>query len=358
MYDKNFNKEEGHSHRDGHFSGERKPYRSSGSRDGEKRPYKAGFKRESHFNSHDREREKVYDEALSPIKLGKTQSLYIQRFVDYGVYLGATEERASREERDRAKKGMIFEVLLPKNEMNSEMRLGDKVDAFIYLDSNDRPIATLTIPPVTIDKFGVCRVKDIAKIGAFLDWGLPKDLFLPFREMKEQPKEGAEILVRLYIDKSGRLAASEKELYKLLSTDSPYKKDDEVDGRVYELGVDFGIFVAIDDKYSAMIPKTEKHDELHIGDLIHARVMDVKEDGKLDISLREKAYAEIDNDAEALYQLLEEYGGVFPFTEKATPAVIERETGLSKAAFKRAIGRLYKERKITINDGVIREAES
>lgn len=298
----------------------------------------------------------AYDAKNSPIKLGIIQKLYVQRFVEFGAYLGVTEEKVTKDEKETAPKGVILEVLLPRNELSEEVRTGEPLDVFVYLDSSDRPVATLSKPKLTLDSFAPLTVKELSNFGAFLDWGLPKDLFMPFGEMKEHPREGETVLVRLYIDKSGRLAASEKDIYKMLSTDSPYKKDDDVTGRVYELGVDFGIFVAVDDKYSAMIPKSEKHDELHIGDVINARVMDVKEDGKLDISLRDKAYVEIDNDAEALYQLLDEYGGVFPFTEKATPAVIERETGLSKAAFKRAIGRLYKERKITLNNGVIRKA--
>ena len=329
-------------------------YKGSG-RFGEKKNF--GSSRDRRDFDKKKSASSFYNEKVSPIKLGKSQKLYIQRFADFGAYLGTTPDRISREEREASPKGSIVEVLLPKRELGEDARIGDSVEVFVYLDSSDRPIASLVIPPLSEGTFAPLKVKEVSKFGAFLDWGLPKDLFLPFREMKEQPKEGDEILVRLYIDKTGRLAASEKDIYKLLSSDSPYKKDDDVEGRVYELGVDFGIFVAVDDKYSAMIPKSEKHDELHIGDKIHARVMDVKEDGKLDISLREKAYAEIDTDAEALYQLLDEYGGVFPFTEKATPAVIERETGLSKAAFKRAIGRLYKERKITLNNGVIRRAE-
>lgn len=400
MYDKDFNKDENGSHRsyghgaysnrnsgghgsyghsngrdgDGHESGSHGGYghrnseshsgyghRDSGSRGGYGHGYSGSRGGYSHSNSHDhgndrsRRTETAYNEKVSPIKLGIVQELYVQRFVEFGAYLGADEERVSKEDKEDAPKGAILEVLLPKNELSSDISVGDIVDVFVYLDSSDRPVATLATPKITLGKIAPLTVKELSKFGAFLDWGLPKDLFMPFGEMKEHPKEGETVLVRLYIDKSGRLAASEKDIYKMLSTDSPYKKDDEVTGRVYELGVDFGIFVAVDDKYSAMIPKSEKHDELHIGNVITARVMDVKEDGKLDISLRDKAYAEIDTDAEALYQLLDEYGGVFPFTEKATPAVIERETGLSKAAFKRAIGRLYKERKITLNNGVIRK---
>jgi hypothetical protein len=172
--------------------------------------------------------------------------------------------------------------------------------------------------------------------------------------MTTKVQRGDEILVTLYIDKSRRLCASMKKLYDLLSTNSPYKKDDIVNGRVYEFSDNFGTFVAVDDRYSAMIPAHEDCSLLHIGDVIEAKVINVKPDGKLDITLREKAYLQMDTDAERILELLDSYAGVLPFTEKASPEVIKRETGLSKNAFKRAIGHLYKERRIEITDKAIR----
>lgn len=200
----------------------------------------------------------------------------------------------------------------------------------------------------------VLAVKEVNRIGAFLDWGLPKDLFLPYKEMTKELHPGDEILVRLYTDKSGRYAASQKKLYPLLKTGAPYRMGDEVRCRIYEFGHDFGTFVAVDDRYSAMIPRHEDVRSLSIGDVVKARVTGIKEDGKLDVSLRRKAYEELSPDAEKILRLLTEYGGVLPFTEKAAPEVVMRETGMSKAAFKRALGHLYKERKITLKDGVIR----
>ena len=167
-----------------------------------------------------------------------------------------------------------------------------------------------------------------------------------------QPED--EVLVTLYIDKSKRLCASMKGLYNLLSTDSPYKKDDIVSGRVYEFSDNFGTFIAVDDKYSARIPGHEDHSYLRIGDIIDAKVVAVKPDGKIDLTLREKAYIQMDADAEKLLELIESYAGVLPFSEKASPEVIKRETGLSKNAFKRAVGHLYKQRIVDITDGKIR----
>lgn len=278
------------------------------------------------------------------MKLGCIQTLKIVKKVEFGVYL-AEQENAPQEER----------VLLPKKQVPEGSSPGDEIEVFLYKDSKDRLIATTTIPKITLNHIAVLQVKEIGKIGAFLDWGLEKDLFLPYREMSRRVQEEDEILVRLYIDKSQRLCASTKGIYEYLSTNSPYKIGDEVEGRIYEFGHDFGTFVAVDDKYSAMIPKHQDTSYLKLGDVVTAEVTGVKEDGKLDLSLRKKAYLQMDDDAQKVMDILDSYAGVLPFTEKATPEIIFREIGLSKAAFKRAVGRLYKERKITINDGKIRK---
>ena len=227
---------------------------------------------------------------------------------------------------------------------------------FLYKDSKDRLIATTNTPKLTLGGYAPLTVKEIGKIGAFLDWGLEKDLFLPYKEMTSHVEAGDEVLVTLYIDKSNRLCASMKGIYDLLEKDSPYEKGATVSGRVYEFSDNFGTFVAVDDKYSAKIPVSEDGSFLKIGDVIEAKVTAVKPDGKLDLTLREKAYIQMDADAAKIMELLDSYAGVLPFTEKASPEVIKRETGLSKAAFKRAIGTLYKHRKITLNDGKIRKA--
>ena len=196
---------------------------------------------------------------------------------------------------------------------------------------------------------------EIGKIGAFLDWGLEKDLFLPFKEMTRKVEPGDEILVTLYIDKSRRLCATMKGIYDLLSKESPYKEGDTVQGRVYEFSDNFGTFIAVDDQYSAMIPRHEDCSFLRIGDIIEARVTKVKPDGKLDLTMRQKAYLQMNPDAEKVLEIIDEYAGVLPFNDKASPEVIKRETGLSKNAFKRAVGHLYKEHKIEITDKVIRK---
>ncbi len=277
------------------------------------------------------------------MKLGEYQDLYYIKKVDFGVYLA--EDPASE-----------THVLLPAKQVPQEARQGEKVHVFLYKDSKDRLIATTNTPKLTLGAYAPLTVKEVGKIGAFLDWGLEKDLFLPYKEMTSHVEAGDEVLVTLYIDKSSRLCASMKGIYDLLEKDSPYEKGATVTGRVYEFSDNFGTFVAVDDKYSAKIPVSEDGSFLKIGDVIEAKVTAVKPDGKLDLTLREKAYIQMDTDAAKIMELLDSYAGVLPFTEKASPEVIKRETGLSKAAFKRAIGTLYKQRKITLNDGKIRKA--
>ena len=177
---------------------------------------------------------------------------------------------------------------------------------------------------------------------------------LPFKEQLRKVREGDEVLVTLYIDKSNRLCATMEGIYHLLSTDSPYKKGDTVTGRVYEFSDNFGTFVAIDDKYSARIPGFENTTALKIGDIIEANVTNRKPDGKLDLTIRAKAYVQMNKDAEDVLRIIDEYGGVLPFNDKASPEIIKREAHMSKNAFKRAVGHLYKERLIEFTDKGIR----
>lgn len=276
------------------------------------------------------------------MRLGEYQELYYVKKVDFGVYLAEDPDSETH-------------VLLPAKQVPEDAKQGERIRIFLYKDSKDRLIATTNEPKLTLGKFAVLRVKEVGKIGAFLDWGLEKDLFLPYKEMTQKVEAEDEILVTLYTDKSNRLCASMKGIYDLLRKDSPYHKDDKVTGRVYEFSDNFGTFVAVDDQFSARIPNHEDHSFLRIGDVIEAKVVGVKPDGKLDLTLREKAYIQMDADAEKILEILDSYAGVLPFSEKASPEVIKKETGLSKNAFKRAVGHLYKEHLVDLTDGKIRK---
>lgn len=267
------------------------------------------------------------------MKLGEKQVLTVVKVVDFGVYLGNDEER----------------VLLPGKQVPEGIEPGDPVEVFLYKDSSDRMIATTNEPRITLGELAVLEVADVGRVGAFLDWGLEKDLLLPFKEQTTKVEKGDSCLVSLYIDKSERLCATMK-VYPLLRTDSPYKKDDVVRGTVYEISRDFGVFVAVDNRYSALIPAREVYGKMEIGQQIEARVAAVKADGKLDLSVRGKIPQQMDADARKIMERIEKNGGVLPFTDKADPERIKKEFGMSKAAFKRAAGRLLKQGKITIDE--------
>ena len=272
---------------------------------------------------------------IKMIKLAEVQNLTYEKEVDFGIYL------KDKESDDH--------VLLPKKQVPEGLKQGDEVKVFVYRDSKDRMIATTNMPALTLHGVGKLRVSQTGSVGAFLDWGLEKDLFLPFAEQTRPVKEGEEILCAVYIDKSSRIAAT-MNVYPYLKIAEGIEKDDRVTGTIYETSDNFGAFVAIDDKYQGLIPLKEFYGNAKIGDVVEARVISVREDGKINLSIRETAKVQTGKDADALIKLIESYDGVLPFTEKATPEVIKRETGMSKNEFKKAIGYLYKNRIIEITE--------
>ena len=272
------------------------------------------------------------------LEIGKRQLLTIVKKVDFGVYL-AKEQEADPEEK----------VLLPRKEVPENVQPGDEIEVFLYRDSKDRMIATVRQPKLSLGEVAVLRVKENGKIGAFLDWGLAKDLLLPFREQVRKVRPGEECLVALYLDKSKRLCATMK-VYHYLRTDSPYEKDQKVTGTLYEISDNFGAFVAVDNCYSALIPKKEPLGNARVGDTVEARVTEVLKDGKLSLSLREKAYIQMNEDARKLLKLLEEQGGELPVGDKSSPEKIKELTGMSKNEFKRAAGNLYKQRLVQVEE--------
>ncbi len=268
------------------------------------------------------------------LKIGETQTLIIEKQVPFGVYL--------------AEEGGEERVLLPKLQVPAGAAVGDKVEVFLYRDSEDRMIATCRRPKLQLGQVGWLDVVQVARIGAFLDWGLDKDLLLPFREQpRTRVREGQEVLVAVYLDKSGRLCAT-MNVYPYLRTDSPYTAGDQVTGTVYETSRNFGAFVAVDSIYSALIKKKELVRDIRIGETVSARVTAVKADGKLDLSIREKGYLQMDTDMARILARLQAEGGTLMLSDKSSPEEIREQMGMSKNEFKRAIGHLYKEGKIVI----------
>ena len=257
------------------------------------------------------------------LRLGETQRLVVVKKADHGVYLAENRERDSER------------VLLPIKQVPEGTHPGSELEVFL-------------------NETAVLRVKELTKIGAFLDWGLEKDLLLPYKQQTKKLHEGEECLVALYIDKSSRLCLT-MNVYDYLDADSNYKAGDKVEGRVYLISDNFGAFVAVDDEYSALIPVKELYGDVKVGQIVKARVTEVKEDGRLSLSIREKAYIQMDEDAERVMKVIEAFDGVLPFNDKASPETIKREFNMSKNEFKRAVGRLYKERRVEITDSSIRK---
>ncbi len=275
------------------------------------------------------------------IRLGETQKLEIIKIVDFGVYVAPSKEQQDEK------------ILLPIKQVPQGSKVGDQIEVFVYRDSKDRLIATTNVPKLQMGSVAVLRVAQIGKFGAFLDWGLEKDLMLPFKQQTRRVREGEEVLVSMYIDKSGRLCAT-MNVYPDLLSNSPYHKEDKVTGRVYQISQEFGAFVAVDNQYSALIPKRELYGKVEIGQDIEARVVEVLEDGRLTLSIREKAHVQMEKDAEEVLRIIDSYDGVLPFNDKVSPEIIKRETGMSKNEFKRAVGNLLKAGKIEITEKVIR----
>lgn len=270
------------------------------------------------------------------MELGKVQTLEVIRKVEFGVYLGTLKEQ----------------VLLPKREVPEGTEVGDFVEVFLCRDSQERLIATMDRPVAQVGDTARMTVKEVTKYGAFLDWGLGKDLFLPYKEQTIEVKAGDQVLVGVYTDKSDRLCATMK-VYDYLKCNSAYVEEDIVTGTVYHYNPAYGVFVAVDDRFHGLIQQKELTRKLSVGEQIEVRVKSVRPDGKLDLALRKKAYLQIDEDAEKICRFLTENGGKLGYTDKVAPEQIRKDFQMSKNEFKRAIGRLLKEGRVIIGENNI-----
>lgn len=272
---------------------------------------------------------------MKEIQLGKINKLEILRFTSIGVYLEG-------------------DILLPGKQVPEGAKEGDEVEVFIYKDSEDRIIATRKVPKITVDKMTALKVVDTTSIGAFLDWGLEKDLFLPYKEQAGRVVKGGKVFVALYVDKTGRLCATMRTL-SLLRMDSPYKVSDQVTGTICSINKDLGAFVAVDNTFQGLIPNKELYGEFQTGDEVSLRVKKVYPDGKLELSVRQAAFREIDGDGEIILEELEKRGGSLNLNDKSDPELIKKELRMSKAAFKRAVGRLLKKGEIVLLEDKIQK---
>jgi len=271
------------------------------------------------------------------IEIGKMQELQVIRNSETGAYLNLKDVENSEE------------ILLPKDQLLHELAIGDEIEVFVYQASEGVTIATFTKPKLTVGELGILKVVDTTNFGAFLDWGLPKDLLLPLRDQVGEVKKGDSCLVGLYVNNNNKICATMR-IYDVLNTGAPYQKNDLVLGTVYRINKELGAFVAVDNKYHGFIHKQELYGNYAEGDQVEARIKKVREDGKLELSLRKEAYKEIETDTEKILERLKLNGGKLPINDNSAPDFIKAELNMSKRAFKRAVGRLLKEGAIKITD--------
>lgn len=276
------------------------------------------------------------------IKIGEIQTLKLLRKTTVGAFLN---NEASETNED---------VLLPKKQVPEDLEVGDKIEVFIYRDSEDRIIATTRTPKLVMGQVALLKAVDITGIGAFMDWGLEKDLFMPHKEQTTKIIKGKEYLVSLYLDKSQRLCAT-MDIYKLLDNNSKYNIGDKVTGILYSIKKNFGAFVAVDNKYHGLISNKEYYGNYKCGDTIEARVIKIRQDGKLDLSIRQPSYIQMDTDAQTILTELELQEGEIYLNDSSSPEEIKEIFSMSKNSFKKAIGKLFKEKKIEFTDRGIKK---
>ncbi len=273
------------------------------------------------------------------IEIGITQQLTVVKIVDFGVYLDG---------------GPYGEILLPKRYISTELAEGDEIEVFIYFDSEDRIIATTEKPYVMVGECAFLNVVQVNKHGAFLDWGLSKDLFVPFREQMVKMQEGKSYCVRAYVDnKTQRIAASTKIDSYFPDYFPPYKADQEVDILVHSK-TDLGFKVIVEDDFWGLIYKNEIFEPIAPGDTKTAFIKKVREDGKIDLTLQKTGFSKMTDRQSLVLQKLIDNDGFLPYNDKSTPEQIQQEFAMSKKNFKMTIGMLYKQRKIAILKNGIR----
>lgn len=274
------------------------------------------------------------------IEIGRSQKLKIKRFTTVGAFLNDEDEKSE-------------DILLPRKFLKKEWEVGKELEVFVYKDNENRPIATTLKPKLELGQLGILQVVDVNKVGAFLDWGLEKDLYLPYDEQTIKVKKFDYYLVALYLDISGRLTATMK-VEPYFSKDVEYKENDWVDGKIYSFDIDIGAFILVDGKYNAMLPASELEGVLKVNDDIKLRVKRVKEDGKIDLTKSNRVHEELSSDSEKIYTILRDNGGYLKVNDKSDPRLIFSIFNMSKSQFKRSIGRLYKQRRINIEKEGIR----
>ncbi|MEG1563077.1 MAG: S1-like domain-containing RNA-binding protein [Bacteroides sp.] len=267
------------------------------------------------------------------IELGKFNTLEVVKQVDFGMYLDGDEEG---------------EILLPTRYVPDDCQIGDRLRVFLYLDIDERLIATTLTPLVQVGQFACLEVAWVNEFGAFLNWGLMKDLFVPFSEQKMKMMVGRSYVVHVHIDEqSFRIVASAKVDRYLSKELPPYKADDEVDILIWQK-TDLGFKAIVDNQFSGLLYDGEIFQPLHTGNVLKAFVKQVREDGKIDLMLQKPGFEKIDDFAKTLLDYIEKHNGRIPLTDKSPAEDIYDTFGVSKKTFKKGVGDLYRKRLIVL----------
>lgn len=273
------------------------------------------------------------------IQIGKTNKLKILRNTSVGMYLGDDDNNV---------------VLLPKKYVESDFEIGDEIEVFIYNDSEDRIIATRLKPYVEINQFAYLNVSEVTKFGAFLDWGLEKDLFVPFKEQKHKMFEGYSYVVYVYLDElTNRIVASSK-VNKFISNEVlTISQGDEVDLLVYNETA-MGFTCIINSKHKGLIYHNDIYQDVRVGDQLKGYVKLIREGNLIDLSLQKIGFKHVLSSTDLILEYLKEHDGYLELTDKSSPDLIERRFNMSKATFKKSLGILYRQRQVTLHEDGVR----
>ncbi len=269
------------------------------------------------------------------VELGKINTLKIARKVDFGLYLDGKN---------------LGEILMPKRYVNPTWVIGDEVEVMVYLDGEERNVATTEKPLAQVGEFAWLKVNKIETSGAFLDWGLSKELLVPFSEQKIKMEEGRFYLVFIYLDKvTDRITATMK-LEKFISKEIPeYKINEEVDLIIWT-PTEIGYKAIVNGKHQGVLYKNEVFKKLATGQKLKAYIKKIREDGKIDLTLEKQGYVRIDTASQSILDIISKAGGFLPYNDKTDPEIIYNIFGVSKKAFKQSIGNLFKQRLILISE--------
>lgn len=276
------------------------------------------------------------------LEIGKYHTMRIDRETEPGLFL-------SNEAGD--------DVLLPNKYVPEEYKIWDELDVYVYLDHEERPVATTLKPYIELNSFGYLRCTTVSKIGAFLDWGLEKELFVPFAQQARPMKVGSWYIVYMYLDeKTNRLAATSKTIKYLSNEEVTLNKFDKVNVLISHI-TDRGANAIINSKFKGLIYKEDIFEDIRTGDQLEGWVKKIRPDGKIDIVLQEEGYKSIEPNAQYIYEELKANDGFLPLHDKSSPEDIQSQLGLSKKSFKKAVGTLYRDRKILIKEDGIYSVE-